>query len=113
MTNDFDNLVRQVRDEASAEGPEAVAELDTLHERYRLAREVFTRRSALGLTQQQLAERSGLHQSVISRVEQGRLNPTFDTLSALAKAMGVHVCLTDVCESDGGSKQRTPVLPAQ
>lgn len=46
-------------------------------------------RKAAGLTQEQLAERSGFSQQYISRLEQGRRNPTVVTLYELATALGV------------------------
>jgi len=46
-------------------------------------------RKAAGLTQEQLAERSGFSQQYISRLEQGRRNPTVVTLYELAEALGV------------------------
>jgi transcriptional regulator with XRE-family HTH domain len=51
-------------------------------------------RKERGLTQEQLAERSGLSQQYISGLEQGRRNPTIVTLYELATALGVsHVTL--------------------
>ena len=41
-----------------------------------------------GMTQTELAERCGLLQSNIARIEGGKYNSTFDTLTALASAMG-------------------------
>lgn len=46
-------------------------------------------RKAAGLTQEQLAERSGLSQQYLSGLEQGRRNPTVVTLYELAAALGV------------------------
>jgi len=46
-------------------------------------------RKAAGLTQEQLAERSGFSQQYISRLEQGWRNPTVVTLYELAEALGV------------------------
>ncbi len=46
-------------------------------------------RKAAGLTQEQLAERSGFSQQYISKLEQGRRNPTVVTLYELANALGV------------------------
>jgi transcriptional regulator with XRE-family HTH domain len=46
-------------------------------------------RKEKGLTQEQLAERSGLSQQYISGLENGRRNPTILTLHELAVAMGV------------------------
>lgn len=41
-----------------------------------------------GMTQQQLAERCEIRQSNLARIEGGKYNSTFDTLTALASAMG-------------------------
>ncbi len=46
-------------------------------------------RAAAGLTQEQLAERSGFSQQYISGLEQGRRKPTVVTLHELATALGV------------------------
>ena len=46
-------------------------------------------RKEAGLTQEQLAERSGLSQQYISGLESGRRNPTIVTLYELASALGV------------------------
>jgi transcriptional regulator with XRE-family HTH domain len=44
-------------------------------------------RKEMGLTQEQLAERSGLSQQYLSGLEQGRRNPTIVTLHELAVAL--------------------------
>lgn len=46
-------------------------------------------RQEAGLTQEQLAERSGLSQQYLSGLERGRRNPTVVTLYELATALGV------------------------
>ena len=46
-------------------------------------------RKERGLTQEQLAERSGLSQQYLSGLEQGRRNPTIVTMYELALALGV------------------------
>lgn len=51
-------------------------------------------RLAAGLTQEQLAERSGFSQQYLSGLEQGKRNPTIVGLYELAMALGVsHVDL--------------------
>jgi transcriptional regulator with XRE-family HTH domain len=45
-------------------------------------------RQAAGLTQEQLAERSGFSQQYISKLEKGRRNPTIVTLYELATGLG-------------------------
>ncbi len=51
-----------------------------------------------GLTQQVLAERSGIRQSVISRLERGNGNPSVRTLQRLAEGMGMKLELIFVPE---------------
>ena len=46
-------------------------------------------RSDMGLTQEQLAERSGFTQQYISDLERGRRNPTVVSLFELAQALEV------------------------
>lgn len=58
-----------------------------------------------GLTQEQVAERSGYSQQYISGLEQGRRNPTVVTLHELAQALGVgHLDLL-APEIGGGSEE--------
>jgi transcriptional regulator with XRE-family HTH domain len=51
-------------------------------------REVRRRRAALGLTLEQLAERSGLTPNYIGTVENGRRDPSLSTVLALARGLG-------------------------
>jgi transcriptional regulator with XRE-family HTH domain len=50
-----------------------------------------------GLTQERLAERSGLHVSFVARAERGETAVTVDSLAALCNALGV--TLADFFES--------------
>lgn len=54
-----------------------------------LARNVRATRVELGMTQEVLAEKSGLHQTYVSDVERGRRNVTLDVVSRLADALHV------------------------
>lgn len=54
-----------------------------------LGEKVRALRAKRDLTQQQLAELSGLPQSHISRIEKGRLSASAATVDRLAKALGV------------------------
>lgn len=47
-----------------------------------------------GLSQNQLAELSGVPQATIARVENGKLNPTLSTIVKLAEALDVWMELT-------------------
>ena len=55
----------------------------------RVAEFARDRREALGLTQEQVAEHTGLPQSSVSRVETGRHLPSVSTLARLAVALGL------------------------
>lgn len=52
-----------------------------------VAEQVRARRTALGLTQEQLAERMGTTQSVIARLEAGGSPPSLRTLERLAEVL--------------------------
>ena len=95
----FDDFMRDIEAEAEVEGPEAVAHLHSLHHRFRLASELVTLRRTRAVSQRQLAEATGIHQSDISRIERGVGNPTEDTLARLGRALGAR--LTFVLDGDG------------
>jgi hypothetical protein len=92
---DFEDLLRQIEQEADAEGPAGRAHLDALRDRFDLAGELVDRRRELHLTQAQVAAASGLDQSVVSRIEQGLGNPTARTLALLARALDARLTLVD------------------
>ncbi|WP_417490348.1 helix-turn-helix domain-containing protein [Maricaulis sp.] len=52
-----------------------------------LARNVRERRRELGLTQEALAERCGLHPTYISGIETGDRNPSLNALEKLAASL--------------------------
>ncbi len=93
--SDFDELLDQIAAEAEAEGAAGRAHLDSLRDRFDLAVQLIDRRRALNMTQQELAAAAGLHQSVVSRIEQGVANPTVRTLSALARALDARLTLSE------------------
>jgi transcriptional regulator with XRE-family HTH domain len=53
-------------------------------------------RKRAGLTQVDLAERAGVAQSVIARLERGNANPTFETLERVLHAAGHRLELSAV-----------------
>jgi DNA-binding XRE family transcriptional regulator len=83
----FSTFMRELEEEARTEGPGAVEELDAFKEHFKLAREFVAVRRDAGLTQRQLAERTGINQSEISDIERGQANPTYHTLQTLAKGL--------------------------
>lgn len=56
-----------------------------------LAKNLRLIRSAAGLSQAGLAERTGLSQTWISRLESGTANPTIETLMILSNVMEISV----------------------
>jgi transcriptional regulator with XRE-family HTH domain len=85
--------VSRLRDlhEKWLEDPEYRAEYERLGPEFELARALIEARSAAGLTQAQLAARMGTTQSVIARLESGRVQPTTATLRRLAEATGTRL----------------------
>ena len=59
--------------------------------RERMATRLRLLRERRGLTQEQLAEKSGVSRTYLARLETGRQDPTLSTLEKLAKALGVKV----------------------
>ena len=57
--------------------------------RHLVGRNVRRIRQAKGLTQEELAERSGFGQNYLSDLERGRRNPTVVTLWEIAQTLGV------------------------
>ncbi len=88
MATKFTDFMAELKREAKAEGPEAVAELKYFRERFRLARQFAAARRKRGWTQKKLADKTGLNQSEISTLESGQANPTYKTLQTLAAALG-------------------------
>ena len=88
MATKFTDFMAELKREAKAEGPEAIAELRYFRERNRLARRFAEARRKRGWTQKKLAEKTGLNQSEISTLESGQANPTYRTLQTLAAALG-------------------------
>ena len=68
--------------------PKYKAEYEKLAPEFNLARVIIEARSKAGLTQAQLAERMKTTQSVVARLEGGRVHPSTETLERIAKATG-------------------------
>lgn len=57
-------------------------------------------RDHAGLTQKQLADRTGIHQADISKIERGIANPSISTLQRLAEGLGLALKIHFVEKSD-------------
>ena len=55
-------------------------------------------RQERGITQQELAERTGMQQGNIARIEAGKYSARFDTLQIIAEAMGLTVDFVAGCQ---------------
>lgn len=89
-TIDYDEFMVSRR--ATLTVPER-ARRDVLAKAYGLAVQVIELRERHGLTQRQLAERCGLDQADISRIERGAVSPTTRTLQRLADALDADIRL--------------------
>ena len=67
-------------------------------ERKRIGMRVAEERRKRGLTQQQLADMTGMKQGNIARIEAGRYSARFDTLQTIAEAMGLTVDFVAGCQ---------------
>ena len=65
---------------------------------------VRSKRKALDLTLEQLAERSGVSRSMLSAIERGTANPTFSIVWALSQALGL-----DLATLEGAARQDEPI----
>lgn len=77
-----DYLREQMKD------PEFAVEYEKLRPEYEAIRAVIRARLESRMTQKELAEKTGIRQSNISRIENGTSSPTVDTLARLAAGMG-------------------------
>ena len=62
---------------------------DALEAEFAIIQAMITARQKTGMTQKQLAERTGIHQSDISKLERGNGNPSLRTLIRLAEGLGM------------------------
>ena len=80
-----ETLNEQLRD------PEFKAEWDALEPERQIIRAMLEGRERADLTQQELAEATGITQADISRLESGTANPSLRTLKRLASGMGMRL----------------------
>ena len=78
--NDFLN-------EQLANNPNLRKEYEALEIEYQLKQALIELRKGNNLTQKELSELTGIHQSDISKLENGTANPTVKLLCRIAKAM--------------------------
>lgn len=101
---DYDNLEKIVDEELIT----VIDDINNLAEESPMSREdkkqqtrdriglrIMTLRKMAGLTQEQLSELAGLQRTHISKIEAGRYAVTFETIQAIAEAIGMTVDIID------------------
>jgi DNA-binding XRE family transcriptional regulator len=73
-----------------------VAVFDVYVDHFSLASQILEARKKAGLTQTDLAARTGIGQSEISRIERGTGNPTEETLAKIGHAMNKRLAFVDI-----------------
>ena len=73
--------------------PDSAAQREVFEKAYDITLQVIDLREKHGLTQAQLAERCGVDQGDISRIERGFTSPTARTLQRIAEALDADVRL--------------------
>lgn len=68
--------------------PEFKAEYERQRPDYEAVRAIIAARLERNMTQKELAEKTGIRQSNISRIESGVSSPTVDTLARIATGLG-------------------------
>ena len=81
--SDFKNYLAQ-----QMEDPAFAAEYEAQRPEYEAIRAVIAARLACNMTQKELAEKTGIRQSNIRRIEHGSASPTIDTLARIAAGLG-------------------------
>lgn len=69
--------------------PEVLAEYEAMKPEYDVVKVVLDARKKSNLTQQQLADKTGINRADISKLENGSTNPTLALLQRLADGMGM------------------------
>jgi len=78
----------EYKKKAFAEDSELYKEYKALEPEYEIIKQIIKARSELNITQKELAERVGIKQSNISRLESGNYNPSLDFLKKIAQGLG-------------------------
>lgn len=83
MSRKFDDFLNEQLNDA-----EIRTEYEALQPEHALIQAMIDARQESGITQKELAKRTGIAQVDISKLERGNVNPSIRTLQRLAKGMG-------------------------
>ena len=78
----------EVKREILAKRRDVKAEYEVLRPQYELISQIIAARTEEGLSQEDLAKRTGIARSNISRLESGNYNPSFEFMTRVAKGLG-------------------------
>lgn len=78
----------EYKKQAFEKDPALYQEYKALEPEYEVIKQIIQARTEQNLTQKDLAERIGMKQSNISRLESGEYNPTVDFLKKVADGLG-------------------------
>ncbi len=88
-------MVRNFRDTLNQRmnDSEFKKEYDALEPEYQIIRAMIEARREIGITQKELAEKTGITQGDISKLENGTSNPSLKTLQRIAKGLGKNLII--------------------
>ena len=85
---DFQEFLNQALDQIELTSVKNTPEIEEYNIDAEVRDLVAVSRSASGLTQKQLAQRTGISQANISKIENGSYHPSLSTLKRIADALG-------------------------
>jgi transcriptional regulator with XRE-family HTH domain len=97
--------------------PAVKAEYDALEAEFSMASQLIALRASTGLTQREFAERVGMKQSQLARIESGKQIPKLETLAKLAAAAGYRIEVNFIaiakrcCEAQIEGKEAPEIKP--
>lgn len=68
--------------------------------RDRIGVRIYNLRKLKGYTQQELADRAGIQRTHLGRIENGKYAVTFETIQAIAEALGMTTDIVDTALQD-------------
>ena len=89
-----------------ANSPSVLAARAVFEQAYGIARQVVDLREKHHLTQTELAAKSGIPQSQISRIERGVISPTSATLAKIAEAFDADLRLVERRPAHSGGRAK-------
>ena len=93
MSKRFDDFLQE-----QLQDPEFRAEYEALQPERAIIQAIIDARRSTGISQKELAEKTGIAQGDISKLENGNGNPSIRTLQRLAKGMGMKLKIEFVPE---------------